>query len=431
MKSLYSAVLAALLVLAPAAGVHAQAATTPVDGIAAVIDEDVILRSELDRAIANIQAQYANSPQQLPPREILEKQVLERLVLMRLQVGRATESGIRVSDAEIQQAVAGIATQNHMTLDQLRQRLAADGIPFDEFRNTLKDELMVQRLRQRFIQSRVQVSEAEVDQLLSTRDVGGKEVRLANIQINVPEGATPDQVRDAATKISEIRASIARGDMDFRSAAIRFSQAQNALEGGEIGWRGFDSLPPAFATQVQAMQPGQMSEPLRAAGGFQIVQVEEFRDAQPQKVTQYKAQDILVRTSDVVSAEQARQKIQALRDRIAGGEDFAKVAREASDDTLTRAQGGDMGWFQVEQWGGAVASQIQQLADGEMSPVFQSDVGFHLIKRVGKREQDVTEDNRRNQARQIIGDRKGDEEYERFLRQLRAEAYVESRLSKS
>jgi peptidyl-prolyl cis-trans isomerase SurA len=431
MKSFYAAALAALLALVPAAGAHAQAATTPVDSIVAVVDEDVILRSELDRAIANIQAQYSGNPQQLPPRDVLERQVLERLVMQRLQVARATDSGIRVSDAEIQQAVAGIANQNHMTADQLRERLAADGIPFDEFRSNLRDELLVQRLRQRFVQSRVQVSEAEIDQLLSTRDVGGREVRLANLQINVPEGATPDQVRDAANKITEIRASIERGDMDFRSAAIRYSQGQNALEGGEIGWRGFDALPPAFANSVKDMQPGQISEPMRSAGGFQIVQVEEFRQAQPQKVTQYKAQDILVRTSDVVNAEQARQKIQALRDRIVAGEDFAKVAREASDDTLTRAAGGDMGWFQADQWGGAVATQIQQLADGELSQVFQSDVGFHLLKRIGKREQDVTEDNRRNQARQIIGDRKGDEEYDRFLRQIRAEAFVESRLAAS
>jgi peptidyl-prolyl cis-trans isomerase SurA len=155
------------------------------------------------------------------------------------------------------------------------------------------------------------------------------------------------------------------------------------------------------------------------------------RDAQPQKDTQFHALDIMVRTSDVVSSEQARQKIQALRDRIVGGEDFGKVAREASDDTMTRAQGGDMGWFQIEQWGGAIAAQIQQLSDGELSPVFQSDVGYHLIKRVGRREQDVTDENRRNSARQIIGERKGDEEFERFLRQIRSEAFVESRLSAS
>jgi len=176
------------------------------------------------------------------------------------------------------------------------------------------------------------------------------------------------------------------------------------------------------------MTPGQITDAVRGPSGFQIVQLEEVRQAQAQKVTQYKAQDILVTVSDLVSAEAARQKIEALRARIVAGEDFATVAKEASDDTQTRAQGGDMGWFQADAWGSAVGGQVKQLADGELSPVFQSDVGFHLIKRIGMREQDVTEENRRNQAREIIGLRKADETYERFLRQLRAEAYVDSRL---
>jgi peptidyl-prolyl cis-trans isomerase SurA len=427
MKTLLTAaLLAGLLALAP--GARAQS-TTPIDGIVAVIDENVILRSELDRAVRNVTTQLGNSGQQMPPQDILEKQVLDRLVLMRLQVARANDSGIRVSDAEIQQGIAGIASQNGMSMDQLRQRLAVDGIAFDEFQSNLRDEMLIQRLRQRFIQSRVQVSEGEVDQLLATRDVGGKEVRLATIQINLPEGASPAQIRDAGEKTAEIKGMIERGEIDFRSAAVRYSQAANALEGGEIGWRSYDAIPPAFTAIIRPMLPGQITEPVRGPSGFQIVQVMEIREAQAQTVTQYHALDIMVRTSDVVSAEQARQKIQALRDRIAAGEDFGKVAREASDDTLTRNKGGDMGWFQIDQWGGAVATQIQALADGEMSPIFQSDVGYHLIKRMGVREQDVTDENRRNQARAIIGERKGEEEYDRFLRQLRSEAFVESRLA--
>jgi peptidyl-prolyl cis-trans isomerase SurA len=289
----------------------------------------------------------------------------------------------------------------------------------------------VQRLRQRYVQSAVQISEAEIDQLLATQQVGGAEVRVANLVVAVADGATPDQIAAAKAKIDDIRAQIERGSIDFRPAAIRYSQAPNALEGGEIGWRSLDAIPPAFVAIIRDMKPGDITAPVRNASGFQILQLMETRTGQAQKAVQYNALDILVRTSDVVSAEQARQKIEALRDRIVAGEDFGKVAREASDDTLTRNKGGDMGWFQLDQWGGAVAAQLQRLADGELSPVFQSDAGFHLIKRLGMREQDVTEDNRRNQARAIIGERKGDEEYERFLRQLRSEAFVESRLSGS
>lgn len=430
MKPLLSALLATLLAATTASPAYSQGLpTTTIDTIAAVVNEDVILRSEVDQAVTNISRQFeARDPGQIPPRDVLERQVLERLVLVRLQVDRASDSGIRISDQELQQAVAGIASQNQLTVAQLRQRLEADGIAYADFVSNLRDEVTVQRLRQRYIQSSVQVSEAEIDQLLSTRDIGGAEMRLANIQINIAEGATPDEIAAARQRMDEIKSMVERGELDFPSAAVRFSQAPNALEGGDIGWRTPDAIPPVYQELLKAMTPGQITEPVRGPSGFQIVQLAEVRQPQAQKITQYRARDIMVAITPTVPAEAARQKAEALRDRIVGGEDFAKVAIEASDDTQTRAAGGDMGWFAADAWGTAVANQIRALADGELSPVFQSEIGFHLIKREGSREQDVTEENRRNQAREIIGTRKGDEAYERFLRQLRAEAYVDSRL---
>ena len=430
MKSLLSAVLATLLAATASGPAQAQALpSTTIDTIAAVVNEDVILRSEVEQAVANISAQLEQrQPGSLPPRDVLERQVLERLVLIRLQVDRANDSGIRVSDQELQQAVGGIAQQNQLTVPQLRQRIEADGLSYADFLANLRDEVTVQRLRQRYVQSSVQISEAEIDQLLATRDIGGKEMRLANLQINVAEGATPDEIAIAKQKIDEVKAMIERGEIDFRSAAIRYSQAANALEGGDLGWRTPDAVPPVYLGMLRSMQPGQVTDAVRGPSGFMIVQLAEVREPQAQKVTQFKARDIMVAITPTVPAEVARQKAEALRDRIAKGEDFGKVATEASDDTQTRARGGDMGWFAAEDWGTAVANQIRSLADGELSPVFQSEVGFHIIKREGTREQDVTQENRRNQAREIIGTRKGDEAYERFLRQLRAEAYVDSRL---
>jgi len=429
MKPILPLLLAAVLAGMPSPPVRAQALpANTVDSIAAVVNEGVILRSELDRAIANVSRQFASQPGSMPPRDVLERQVLERLVLTRLQVDRAADSGIRISDQELQQAIAQIASQNKMTVDQLRERLAADGLSFAEFQANLRDEVTVQRLRQRYVQSAVQVSEAEIDQLLATRQVGGAEVRLANLVVAVSDGATPDEVAAAKAKIEGIRGQIERGELDFRSAAMRFSQGQNALDGGEIGWRSLDAIPPAFAEMLRSLQPGQMTPVVRGTGGFQVVLLEERREQSQQKVTQYHAQDILVLTTEVVGAEQARQKAEQLRARVVGGEDFAKVAMEASEDSQTRAKGGDMGWFPAEAWGSAVSQQIQQLADGEISPVFQSDVGFHIIKRLGTREQDVTAETRRSQARELIGQRKAEEAYDRFLRQLRSEAYVETRL---
>lgn len=433
MKNAFTPVLAVLLALSAAlAPGHALAqATTAVDGIVAVVDEDVILRSELDRAVNNITAQYANTPGQLPPRDVLERQVLDRLVLARIQLTRARDSGIRVSDGELAQAIETVASRNRMTQDQLRQRLAADGLSYEEFRASLRDELLIERLRQRYVQSRVQISEAEIDQLLAVREIGGPEVRLANIVVGLPEGASPDEVALAQKKARDIKAVIERGELDFRAAAIRYSDAQNALEGGDIGWRALDAIPPAFVGLIQQMQPGQISEPVRGPSGYQLIQLVETREQGRQTLTEYNAQGIMIRVTPTLPAEAARQKAEDLYSRIQAGEDFAKLARENSDDTLSRNDGGDMGWFQVNAWGTAVGSQLNALQDGQVSRPFQSDAGWHIIKRLGVREQDVTEQNRRNQAREIIAQRKAEEEFERFLRQLRSEAYVESRLSAS
>lgn len=406
----------------------AQSGVSAVDGIAAVVDEDVILHSELDRAVSNIISQYSRQAAQLPPRNVLDKQVLERLVLQKVQMARAADVGIRVSDAEIEQAIQSVASQNQMTVDQMRLRLQQEGISFGEYRGNIRDEILLQRFRQGYLQSRVQISETEVDQLLATREIGGTEYRLANILVGLPEGATPEQVATAQQKIQGVSQVIARGELDFRAAAIRYSDAQNALEGGDVGWRTIDAIPPAFATLIRNMKAGDVSTPIRGPSGYQLIQVVEVREQQPQQVTEYKAQGILIRTSELVSSEAARDKANRLRERIAAGEDFATLAKESSDDNYTRNQGGDMGWFQGNQWGTAIGSQVAAMVDGELSPVFQSDVGFHIVKRTGSRIQDVTEANRRNQAREIIGQRKSEEEYERFLRQLRSEAYVESRL---
>ena len=426
-QALLLALSLAVLSIAPSARAQ-SGAVSAVDGIAAVVDEDVILHSELDRAVSNIVSQYSRQAAQLPPRNILDKQVLDRLILQKVQMARAADVGIRISDAEVEQAIQSVATQNQMTIDQMRLRLQQEGIPFSEYRSSIRDEILLQRFRQSYLQSRVQVSETEVDQLLATREIGGTEYRLANILVGLPEGATPEQIATAQQKIQGVSQVIAKGELDFRAAAIRYSDAENALDGGEIGWRTIDAIPPVFANMIRGMKPGEVSQPIRGPSGYQLVQVVEVRSQQAQQVTEYKAQSILIRTSELVSVETARDKAQRLRERIAAGEDFATLAKEFSEDNYTRNQGGEMDWFQGNQWGTAIGSQVASLVDGEVSPVFQSEVGFHIIKRTGSRIQDVTEANRRNQAREIIGQRKSEEEYERFLRQLRSEAYVESRL---
>lgn len=426
--ALATAVLAGQPLLAPVA--RAQQ-LQPIDRIAAVVDEDVILRSELDRAVANITAQYAGRENQLPPRDVLERQVLERLVLLKLQVARAQATGVRVTDQELDQAIAGIAAQNRLNSDQLREQLARDGVGFADFRNSVREELLTQRLRQRFAQSRVSVSEAEIDAALAAQANAGSQYRLAHILVALPEGATPEQIATAQKKVEGVKGLIDRGEMDFAAAAVRYSDSPNALEGGDLGWRSLDEIPNAFAELIRDMQAGQVSAPLRGPSGFQLLKLVETRDASqaaPQNVTQVQARHILVRIDEDTSDAQAKAKIDTLAARLAGGADFATLARENSDDPSSQAKGGDLGWFVPDQYGPDFAAPLKALADQQVSAPFRTGAGWHIVQRLGSRETDVGEQNRRAQVGETIGRRKLEDEWNRFLRELRGEAYVDVRI---
>lgn len=432
-KPVLAGLLAASLAFAPVVAVAQLlsgpgSGATAVDSIVAVVDEDVILRSELDRAIANVRNQYQGREAQLPPDNVLQRQVLDRLVLMRLQVARAEGTGIRIGDTELNQTLQGIAQRSGATVEQMRAQIEAQGLSFDDYRRSVREELQMRRLQQRVVQSRVVVSESEIDQLLAQRSVDSTEFRLANILVALPDGATPEQVATAEQKIAGIKGLLDRGEMDFRAAAIRYSDDRNALEGGDLGWREASSVPPRFAELLGGLQPGQYTAPIRGPSGFQIVQLVEVRQSGPETVTEFQADHLLVAVTDIVGEEAARRRIDELRARIEGGEDFAKVARENSDDTFSRNRGGRLDWFAADAFGPAVGEQVAALADGGLSPPFRTEAGWHVIRRVASRQQDVTDANRRDRARQLIGERKAQDEFERFLRQLRADAYVESRL---
>lgn len=428
MKTMLSHLLLAGL-LAASSATFAQT-LQPLDRIAAVVNEDVILQSELDRAVQNVVSQYANQPGQLPPRAVLERQVLERLVLVKLQTARAAESGIRVSDGELNNAVNAVAQQNGTNPEGLRQRLEADGMSFAEFRNSLRDEIVIQRLRQSFAQSRVQVSEGEVDAALAAEANSGVQYHLAHILVGLPDGASAEQISTGQSKIDGIKALIDKGELDFSAAAVRYSDSPNALEGGDLGWRSQDEIPTAFVQTLKSMTPGQVVGPLRGPTGFQLLKLVETRDASQaakRTVTEYNARHILVRITDTQDTATARAKIDTLRARIAGGADFVAVAKESTEDTNSRDEGGDLGWFPADAFGPAFGQQVSGLSDGQVSAPFQTDAGWHIVQRVGSRQTDVTDQNQRAQIRDTIGRRKAEDEYNRYLQELRGEAYVSFR----
>ena len=430
MKILIASALAVVALSAPVRTLHAQEVRS-IDGIAAVVDEEVVLRSELDRAVANITAQYAGRNAQLPPREVLEKQVLERLVLVKLQVARAEGTGVRVTDQEVDQSIAALAQQNGGSPEALRAQVERDGTTYADFRRSIRDELTIQRMRQRFAQTRVSVSEAEIEAAMATEAAGGDQLRLAHILVALPEGANAEQIATAEKKIRGVKALIDKGDITFEAAAVRYSDSPNALEGGDLGFRSIDEIPRAFAAEVRSMSPGQVTEPIRGPSGFQLLKLVETRavaGSAASMATQYTARHILVRVDENTTDAQARTTAETLRARIEGGAPFEQIAREESEDVNTRPRGGDLGWFTQDQFGPEFGDQVRTLADNAISQPIRTQAGWHLVQRLGSRQADVGADNRRAALRETIGRRKLEDEWTRFLRELRGEAFVDVRV---
>jgi peptidyl-prolyl cis-trans isomerase SurA len=429
MKQFLASLLLALAIMLPA---HAQllappaatSANQPLDRIVAVANDDVILQSELNDAVRSVQQQYAGHPEQLPPMDVLQKQVLDRLVLMRLQIQKALDQGVRVSNADVDQAVNGVASQNKLTPEQLRTAVERNGGDFAQFREQLADQVTVQRLRDSVVHDSVSVTDSEIDNLLSSPAYKAGEVHLAHIQISIPSGADAAAIHASQLKAEQALAAI-KGGMDFNAAAIRYSDAPDALDGGDLGWRRLDEMPPAFADTIDTMKPGDVSAALQGPTGFHILKLIGQRQPARQMVTEYHARQIVITPSNVITPAQAQQKAQELYHRIVDKhEDFATLAKEESKDPTTANAGGDMGWFQQSQWGTVIAGKLTELKDNEVSQPFQSQIGWHILQRLGSRQSDQTEQIARDQARQSIGNRKAEQAYDDFLREMRSNAYI-------
>lgn len=398
-----------------------------VDRIVAVVEEDVILKSELDDAITHLERQVQARGESLPPRSVVEEQMLERLIMNRLEVLRAESTGIRVSDSDVDQALNHVAQNNGMTIEQLRMALESDGIEFSEFREEIRQEMLSSRLRQRVAQSMDDITETEIDMLLASDRLGGREYLLSQIVINVPEAASPAEVSEAEGRAEEVLGQL-RGGMDFAAAAITYSQGAEALEGGDLGWRNLNALPPMFADEIEGQEPGTIAGPIRTPAGFVILQVRDTRDHSQVIVREYRARHIMVEPTELVSPEQAEQRIRDLHERIADGEDFAELARSYSTDETSANLGGLLNWFPTGQYGSSIQQMLDRMEPGEVSEPFRSQSGWHIVKFEDVREADRTADAMRSQAREMLFEQRAEEEVERFLRQMRGESYVDVRL---
>ncbi|MEJ8569196.1 peptidylprolyl isomerase [Elongatibacter sediminis] len=411
----------------PAIATAQSPGVQPIDSIVALVDEDVILRSELELAVEGIVERIRASGEAMPSMDLIERQVLERLIQRELQVQKALQTGIRVSDSDIDQALVGLAQQNNITVQQMREVIEADGEDFAEFRRNIGEEILTERLRQRIVNGMTPISDTEVDILLASEDAGGGEYNISHIMVQLPEGATPQQIQEAGEEAADIHRRLTEG-LDFASAAISYSDSQEALEGGEVGWRDLNSIPAFFADAIRDLQPGQFTDPIRSPGGFHIVKVNDYREQRQVVVKEYHARHIMVEINELIGARAAMDRVTDIKRRLDAGEDFAELAKEFSDDPTSANLGGDMGWFPPEAYGERVAQTLTGLDEGEISEPFQTVAGWHIIQMLGQRETDRTEEAIREEARAKIRQQKAELEIERMLRQFRDEAFVEIRL---
>ena len=397
------------------------------DEIVAVVEEGVILRSELDRAVDNITKQLQTRGGQMPPKSILDKQVLERLIDQELQIQKADLAGVRVSDAEIDRALSQVAAQNNITLQQMQMALENDGMNFADFRNDMRKELKSEKIRNGLANQNVKVSENEIDLFLADNQLSENEVRLRHILISLDANADSETVNIAKEKVDRIHQDL-QGGADFAELATQYSAGQKALEGGDLGWRPSNELPTLFADQIKAMKIGEFTNPVRSASGYHIIKLSDLRKQQNTMITEYNARHIFIMNSELVTPSQGMEIINEINGRLNADEDFATLAEEKSDDVNSAALGGDLGWFQINDFGQRFGDVLKSLDTNEMSSPFQTQSGWHIVQLLGQRESDVTEELKRNQAKTAIHARKMNEEIENWLAEIRGEAFIDIRI---
>jgi peptidyl-prolyl cis-trans isomerase SurA len=400
-----------------------------VDRIVAVVNKDVITASELAERTAFAERQLRRENIALPERALLERQMLERLILDKAQVQLAADTGLRVDELQLDRAVQRIAESNKATLAEFRRRLEGDGVAFDKFRAEVRQQILLTRLREREVDDRVQVSDSEIDIFLEVNraTAGAVEYNAAHVLVRIPEQAAPERIEQARARAEKARADAMAGG-DFARLAASTSDAADALQGGSLGWRASSRLPELFADALKTMQPGDVSGVLRSPAGFHVLKLLERRGAGlAAPVTQTRARHILVKTSEVVSEADALRRLAGLRQRIAGGTDFAELARLNSEDG-TAARGGELGWVHPGDTVPEFERAMNALKPGELSEPVRTPFGFHLIEVLERRTADLSTERQRLQARQALRERKAEEAYQEWLRQLRDRTYVEMRL---
>jgi len=403
----------------------------PLDRIVAVVNDEVITGLELKAEMGLIKKQLRQQNTRLPNDAVLEKQLLDRMILRRIQLQMAKRGSIRVDDDMLNRTLENIAAQNRMSLSQFRAALQSEGINFESFRENMRDEITVNRLQQRQVRSRIVVTQQEIDNFINNQKLRGgkdKEYHLGHILISVPEAASAQEIKAARAKAEKIVQDL-RANADFTQTAVSLSDGQQALEGGDLGWRRADALPSLFADWVVEQDVNNVSDALRSPSGFHIIKMLSIRDNQPQHmITQTHARHILIKPFDEADSNDARARLEKIRERIIAGENFATLAKAHSDDPGSGVEGGELGWVSPGEMVPNFEQGMDALAVDELSEPVRSRFGWHLIQVLERRNQDVTEKIQNKNATDAIRERKLDPAMQAWIRRIRDEAFVQNRL---
>ncbi len=408
-------------------------AEVPLDRIVAVVENDIIMQSELDVKMRTVVEQMQQQGIQLPSTSVLENQVLERMIMTKIQLHQAEQTGIRVDDETLNRTISNIAAANNVSLSQFRDILQKDGFSYEQFRENMRDEIIVSRLRQRQVDNQITITTKEIDNALANQEFQGTtetEYQLRHILISFPENAAPEQEEQARLVATKVIEDLKAGQ-DFARMATTVSDGQQALEGGDLGWRKKNEIPTLFSTEVAAMEKGDVSGLIKSSSGFHIIKLADVRNTEQFMITQTKARHILIKLDELTTADDAKSRLEQLKSRIEGGDDFAKLANSHSDDTVSAAVGGDLGWVSPGKLVPAFEQVMDQLAINEISDPFPTQFGWHIIQVLDRRQHDDTENTRREKVAEAIRRRKSEEAHQTWLRYLRDEAYVEYRLDGS
>ena len=411
----------------------AQSSTgVELDRVVAVVNDDIISRSELDARLERVRKQLRQSGTALPPPNALRRQVLERLIYRRLQLQLARNSGIRVGDERLNRTLLRIAEQNELTLREFRDAIERDGVDFARFREEIRDDVMISEVRRRRVENQINISRRDIDDYISMTESRGAEAdrhryRIGHILIAVPDGASSEEIAEARVRAQRVLEELRTG-ADFANMAVTHSDGQQALEGGDLGWRLASDLPTMLADAVLDLEVGDVSEPVRSTSGFHLVKLVDRQGSERQMIRQTRARHILVTLDALTDNAEARRQLRVLRERIVNGQDFGELARIHSDDPGSASRGGELGWVDPGNTVPVFERMMDSLEPGAISEPFRSQFGWHLVQVLERRDRDGTETSQRAEARRRLRARKIEENTQAWLRRVRDEAYVEYRL---